>query len=60
MGVYFGVSAFFVFCLLGLSANAKDFPIGSPPGSDITKVSFIKILLIIAIINILFSKQINF
>ncbi|EOA12652.1 hypothetical protein CARUB_v10027711mg [Capsella rubella] len=35
--VNFGVSAFFVFCLLGLSANAKVFNIGSPPGSDITK-----------------------
>ena len=34
--VHFGVSAFFVFCLLGLSANAKIFNINSPPGSDIT------------------------
>jgi len=37
--VHFGVSAFFVFCLLGLSANAKIFNINSPPGSDITNVS---------------------
>lgn len=37
--VHFGISTFFVFCFLGLSANAKVFNIGSPPGSDITKVS---------------------
>ncbi|CAN8265753.1 unnamed protein product [Cochlearia groenlandica] len=36
MGVHYGVSTFFIFCLLGLSANAKVFKIDSPPGSDIT------------------------
>lgn len=40
MGVHFGVPIFFVICLLGLSANAKDFTITAPPGSDITNVSF--------------------
>ncbi|CAF2144027.1 unnamed protein product [Brassica napus] len=36
MGVHFGVSAFFVFCLLALSANAREFRITARPGSDIT------------------------
>ncbi|ESQ32500.1 hypothetical protein EUTSA_v10004361mg [Eutrema salsugineum] len=36
MGVHFGISTLFVFCLLGLSANAKVFKITSPTGSDIT------------------------
>lgn len=39
MGVHFGIYVLFVVCLLGLSANAKDFTITAPPGSDITSVS---------------------
>lgn len=39
MGAYSGVSTIFVFCLLGISANAEVFTIGSSSGSDITQVS---------------------
>ncbi|KAJ4900831.1 Pectin lyase-like superfamily protein [Raphanus sativus] len=38
MGVHFGISVLFVICLLGLSANAKDFTVTAPPGSDITSL----------------------
>ncbi|KAG7581338.1 Pectin lyase fold/virulence factor [Arabidopsis suecica] len=38
MGSYLGISAvLFVICLLGFSANAEVFRIGSSPGSDITQ-----------------------
>jgi len=39
MGGYFGVSTIFIICLLGISANAEVFTIGSSSGSDITQVS---------------------
>lgn len=45
MGSYFGISTIFVICLLGFSANAEVFRIGSPPGSDITQVSSMGYLL---------------
>lgn len=41
MGAYFGVSTIFILCLLGFSANAEVFNIGSSSGSDITQVSHI-------------------
>ncbi|KAG2321464.1 hypothetical protein Bca52824_014677 [Brassica carinata] len=37
MGAYFGASTIFIFCLLGLSANAEFITIGSSSGSDITQ-----------------------
>ena len=49
MGAYFGVSTIFIFCLLGFSANAEVFSIGSSSGSDITQVSHIFLFLFLVL-----------